>query len=306
MTASAKAPAVKTRPIVAVGAIAALALAIVLQIARDRLFAMDAAQQPRLLYVRSPEALGRMVVGFDALAADVYWIRAIQHYGGDRLAAEGPRRGYELLYPLLDITTSLDPYFNIAYRFGAIFLSEPYPGGAGRPDLAVALLRKGIAAQPTRWHYYHDIGFVHYWALQDPRGAATWFRQAAALPGAPNWLLPVAAAMLTEGTDRTSARYLWRQILQADEEWLRRRAERGLMQIDALDQIDQLSAIVSSAPRRPAEPYSWVSLVRAGALRGIPVDPTGTPYDIDPSTGRIAVAERSPLFPLPSSKERSR
>ena len=136
MTASATPPAVKTRrgahPIVAAGAMAALALAIVLQIARDRLFpTLAAAQQQQLLYVRSPQALGRMVLGFDALAADLYWIRAIQHYGGDRLAAEGPRRRYELLYPLLDITTSLDPYFNIAYRFGAIFLSEPYPGRRG-------------------------------------------------------------------------------------------------------------------------------------------------------------------------------
>ena len=34
---------------------------------------------------------------------------------------------YPLLYPLLDITTTLDPRFNIAYRFGAIFLAEPYP-----------------------------------------------------------------------------------------------------------------------------------------------------------------------------------
>ncbi len=309
MTASAKAPAVTRRrahPIVAAGALAALALAIVLQIARDRLFPPEGRPVQQLLYVRSPEALGRIALGFDAFAADVYWIRAVQHYGGDRLAPEGARRRYELLYPLLDITTTLDPYFNIAYRFGAIFLSEPYPGGAGRPDLAVALLRKGIAAQPTRWHYYHDIGFVHYWALQDPQGAATWFRQAAALPGAPNWLLPVAAAMLTEGADRTSARYLWRQILQADEEWLRRRAVRGLLQRDALEEIDQLSAIVSSAPRRPGEPYSWIPLVRSGALRGIPVDPTGTPYEIDPATGRITVGPASPIFPLPSPKEAAR
>lgn len=310
MTAAAKAPALEIRrgahPVVAFAATGALLLAILLQIARDRSFPMDTVHAQQLLYVRSPEALGRIVLGFDALAADVYWIRAIQHYGGGRLAAEGARRRYELLYPLLDITTSLDPYFNIAYRFGAIFLSEPYPGGAGRPDLAVALLRKGIAAQPTRWHYYHDIGFVHYWALQDPHGAAMWFRQAAALPGAPNWLLPVAAAMLTEGTDRTSARFLWRQILQADEEWLRRRAQRGLMQIDALDQIDQLSAIASSAPRRPGEPYSWIALVRSGVLRGIPVDPAGTPYQIDPTTGRITVAEKSPLFPMSSPKEPAR
>ena len=75
-------------------------------------------------------------------AADVYWIRAIQHYGGERLSTAADRN-FELLFPLLDLATTLDPYFTIAYRFGAIFLSEPLPGGPGRPDQAIALLRKG-------------------------------------------------------------------------------------------------------------------------------------------------------------------
>src|SRR5439155_7737384 len=70
---------------------------------------------------------------------------------------------YSLLYPVLDITTSLDPRFTIAYRFGAVFLAEAYPRGPGRPDLAVALLEKGIREQPDKWEYMEDIGFVHYW-----------------------------------------------------------------------------------------------------------------------------------------------
>ena len=273
-------------PLVVVGAVAALTVAIALQVIRDRRYTMDDTSAEQLLYVRSPAAVGRIVLGFDALAADVYWIRAIQHYGSGRLAPEGIRRRSELLYPLLDLTTSLDPYFNIAYRFGAIFLSEAYPGGAGRPDLAIALLQKGIAAQPDRWHYYHDIGFVHYWAMQDRRGAAEWFRKAAERPGAPNWLLPIAAAMLTETTDRTAARYLWRQILDADDEWLRQRAIRGLMQIDALDQIDRLNGLVAT-----------------GALKSLPADPAGVPYEIDPATRRVTVSKRSPLFPLPNAQE---
>jgi hypothetical protein len=283
-----------------------LILAILLHVGRERWVQWDPVHAQQLLHVRSPESLRRMALEFDALVADIYWIRALQHYGGERLAPTGATRRYEQLYPLLDMTTSLDPYFGIAYRFGAIFLSEPYPGGPGRPDLAITLLRKGIAAQPTRWHYYHDIGFVHYWALQDPQGAAAWFRQAAAIPGAPNWLLTVAAAMLTETRDRTAARYVWQQILQTDKEWLRKRAERGLLQLDALDQIDRLSTMVSSASRRAGEPYSWPALVRGGALGGIPVDPSGTPYDIDPATGRVTVSKGSPLFPMPVSKERSR
>ncbi len=265
----------------AVAAALSFALAVVLQLARDRAFAAGQQEVDRLLYVRSPRVVQRLVLGFDALAADVYWIRAIQHYGGNRLAPESARR-YDLLHPLLDLTTSLDPRFGIAYRFGAIFLSEPFPGGPGRPDLAIALLRKGIAAQPDRWHYYHDVGFVHYWALEDPRGAAEWLRLAARRPGAPNWLLPVAAGMMTEAADRDAARHLWRQMLQSDQDWLRRRAARGLQQIDALDEIERLT----------------VSL-RSGTLRDAPLDPAGVPYDVDATAGRIAVSRDSPLFPMP-------
>jgi hypothetical protein len=283
-------------------AVACLVLAVALQVGRDRAHPQNDIGTQRVLYVRSPEALKRMALGFDALAADVYWIRAIQQYGGDRLDRARARR-YELLYPLLDITTSLDPYFNIAYRFGAIFLSEPYPGGPGRPDQAVALLRKGIAVQPTRWQYYHDVAFVHYWALRDPIAAATWFRRAAEQPGAPNWLMPVAAAMLVQGRDRASARFLWQQMLGADQEWLRRRAQHALQQLDALDGIDQLDAIVAETPKPPGDRYSWEWLARARGLRGVPLDPSGTPYELDPVTGRVTVAESSLLFPLPKPVE---
>jgi hypothetical protein len=285
-------------------AVACLGLAVTLQFWRDRAFPRTDPDTQRLLYVRSPDALNRIVLGFDALAADLYWIRAIQHYGGDRLDASRSRR-YELLYPLLDLTTSLDPYFNIAYRFGSIFLSEAPPGGPGRPDHAVALLRKGIAAQPGKWQYYHDIAFVHYWSLQDPIAAAAWFRRAAAQPGAPNWLLPVAAAMLTRGSDRTSSRFLWQQMLGADQQWMRRRAEHALRQLQALDEVDQLHALIGAIPRQPGEPFTWQGLARAG-LRVPPEDPSGTPYELDQKTGRVTVSKSSILFPLPEPMDAKR
>lgn len=282
-------------------AIVCLALAVTLQVGRDSVYPRTDPDTQKLLYVRSPEAIKRIALGFDALAADVYWIRAIQHYGGSRLS-RGARR-YELLYPLLDITTSLDPYFNIAYRFGAIFLSEPYPGGPGRPDQAIALLRKGLAAQPTKWQYYHDIAFVHYWSLRDPRAASAWFQRASQQPGAPNWLMPVAAAMLTQGGDRQSSRFIWEQMLNSDQEWLRRRADHALKQLEALDQIDRLNALIAQTPKPGAEPYTWTWFARARGLRGVPVDPSGFPYKLDPSTGQVTVSEESLLFPLPRPVE---
>ena len=285
-------------------AAAAFAAAIGLQMARDAAYPRDEAAERALMYVQSPAALRRIVLSFDALAADVYWVRALQHYGGDRLAVNKHRK-YEQLYPLLDLSTSLDPYFTIAYRFGAIFLSEAYPGGPGRPDQAIALLRKGIEVQPTKWQYYHDIAFVYYWQVRDMEAAAAWFRRAASQPNAPNWLEPVAATMLIEGGDRASARFLLNEIIKSEEAWIRRMAARALKQVDALDGIEILQRIVNANPPAAGQPYSWEDLVRRGRLRGIPVDPGNTPFAIDPATGAISVSRESELFPMPTRRAKS-
>lgn len=290
---------------VLVAAIAAFGSAVLLQTVRDRSYPRDSLETRRMLYVRSGPAMQRIALSFDALAADVYWIRAIQHYGGDRLARGAAGRNYQLLYPLLDLTTSLDPYFVIAYRFGAIFLAEPYPGGPGRPDQAVALLRKGMAAQPTKWQYYYDTAFVYYFHVHDYVAAAHWFRRGAEQPNAPNWLMPMAAAMLSRGDDRLTARFLWRQMLQSEQEWLRRTAQRSLLQLDALDRIDQIETKIRMSPLEGGQ-YSWQELVRRRILPGIPIDPTSTPFDIDAATGRVTVSRDSPLFPMPDTQRRPR
>ena len=282
-------------------AVVALALAIGVQVVRDRSYPRDVQQAQTVLYVQSGELLKRVVLDFDALASDLYWIRAIQTYGGQRLRT-GQQRDYSLLYPLLDLTTSLDPYFTIAYRFGAIFLSEQSPGGPGRPDQAIALLEKGIRAEPHKWQYFHDIAFVHYWRYGDLKAAAEWFRRAADQPGAPIWLQPLVASMLNAGGERAGARLLWTQMLNADQQWLRRAAARHLRQLDALDQIDQLDRLVAQVPRPPAgQRYSWEYLVRLRAIRGIPLDPVGVPFDMHPETGKVSVAAGSDLQPMPKA-----
>ncbi len=285
-------------------ALAALLGAIGLQAMRDRRYPRDESLGAGVLYVRSPEAMRRLTFGFQALAADAYWVRAIQHYGGDRLDTRDGTSGshYQRLYPLLDIATTLDPYFNIAYRFGAIFLGEPYPGGPGRPDHAVALLRKAIAAMPQKWQYYHDVGFVYYWRLRDYKAAGEWFQRAAEQPGAPNWLPSLAASMLTRTSDRATARFMWEQQLKSEQDWIRRNAERALLQLEALDQIDQLEAAFRRIGPQGGG-YAWSGLIGRGLLRGMPRDPAGTPYDLDPATGRVRVAAASPLSPMPHETE---
>lgn len=280
---------------------ALLAVAIALQVVRDGRYTTPGDDLASVLYVRSPEAMRRVALSFTALAADLDWIRAVQHYGGDH-RTDRPKR-YELLYPLLDRTTTLDPRFNIAYRFGSIFLAEPNPLGAGRPDLAIALLDKGIAAT-GRWEYYEDIGFVYYWQLHDYKAAADAFDRGAQAPGAPWWLRTMAAVTLARGGDRSTSRRLWTQIMQtADNDWLRNQAELRLTQLVAMDQIDQLEAVVNRYRAMSGRlPDSWQALERARLLRGNgpPADPTGEPYQLDAETGRVSLSPTSRLRPLPT------
>lgn len=268
------------------------------------------------LSVTSGPAIRRLTVGYHALAADLYWIRAIQYYGGTKLGLtdapgtpppqpdDASQRAYPLLYPMLDLTTTLDPRFNIAYRFGAIFLAEPFPSGAGRPDLAIALLEKGLRERPDKWEYMQDVGFVHYWWKHDYKAAADWFKRASEVRGAPWWLRSLAATTLVEGGDRKSSRMMWESIRESAEiEWLRTDAERRLTQLKALDQIDELQAHLELASKRGLAVGDWNAVIRAGVLPGVPLDPAQVPYELDPR-GRVQLSRRSPLFPLPSEPQR--
>ena len=276
-----------------------ISLVVVLQVVRDARY-QGARIEAQTLYLPSGPVLGRLALSFDPLLADVYWMRAVNHYGSTKMS-EDEDKSYDLLYPLLDITTSLDPRFNVAYRFGSIFLTEAFPDGPGRPDLAVALLQKGIRSNPSKWEYLMDVGFIYYWWLQDYEEAAVWFERASQVPGASWWLTSLAANTQALGGNRASARLLWSQMYEtADNEWMRNEALRRLAQIDALDQIDLLSRVVEEYQRNTGRlPSAWEDLVAAGALRAVPLDPAGFQYLLAQRTGEVVVSPQSPLFPLP-------
>jgi hypothetical protein len=310
-----------------VEAVAALTLIVVLlaaaagvQAARERVYPTPVVDEETLAITSGP-AVRRLSLAYMGLAADLYWIRAIQYYGGTKqklargfpatlppqaLAAD-PAVDYPLLYPLLDLTTTLDPRFNVAYRFGAVFLAEAYPNGPGRPDLAVALLEKGLRERPDKWEYMQDIGFVHYWYRRDYRTAAAWFDKASRVPGAPWWLKALAATTLAQGGDRQSSRQMWSAIRESAEiDWLRKDAERRLLQLRALDDLEQLQKRVDAFGARTGHlPTNWPELARAGVVPGIMVDPGGTPYELA-ADGLVRLSQASPLWPLADEPQTGR
>jgi hypothetical protein len=253
-------------------------------------------EHDELLYLSSPRLVRSLFPGFEDLAADVYWLRTVQYFGRERLFVANPK--FELLFPLVDITTTLDPRLEAAYRYGSIFLCEPRPAGAGQLQQGLRILEKGIAANPTNWRLRQDLGFYTFLFLHDAPKAAAIIEEASRVPGAAFWLHQLAADIMNKGGSRDVARRMWRDISeQAEEPSIRANAVQRLEVLDALDAADALTAQVEElAKRMGRRPDSLEELWKARLVRAPPVDASGAPYDYDPRTGRVRVSKRSRLW----------
>lgn len=239
-----------------------------------------------VLYMPSGGLLGRMSLGNEGLLAAIYWTRAVQYFGRRSLAKQAR---FELLAPLLRVTTELDPHLLIAYRFGAIFLTEKPPQGAGQPVAALELIRHGIVNNPDYWRLWQDLGFIYYWNLKDYRRAAQAYLIGSRQPGALFFMKAMAAKILAQGGDPATSYEIWMQLYrQAENDQLRRNAEIHLTAIRTTietKQLDELLVRFQKSSGHSAK--SFEELVAGGWLPGIPVDPSGAPYRVgaDGKTG---------------------
>ncbi len=252
------------------------------------------SREEEALWLPSAEALKRWSFGAEGLLADLYWLQTVQYYGR-RVFRPGAQ--FEQLEALLTLVTTLDPHFLAAYRLGAIFLALPLPQGAGRPDRALALLDRGLAANPGEWRLLLDKGFILLWDLRDYERAAEVFRHVSQHPQAPTWTKDLAAAVYARAGRRAIARRLWQDRLEHGEtEHVRENARYQLLCLQAEETLEQLQQIVHAFRReRGRWPSSWRELILAGKIGRVPRDPLGHPYRLDPQTGAVSLSPQSPL-----------
>ena len=251
--------------------------------------------QEEALYLWSGRHVRSLVPGFEDLAADVYWLRTVQYFGGQRLFSR--EKKFELLLPLIQITTTLDPRLVIAYKYGATFLCERPPEGAGRPDQGIAVLEKGVSVMPNDWRLRQDLGFFHFVFRNDPQRAAQVLMEASELPGAAFWLKNLAAMVLAKGGQRESSRTIWRQIYEQSDGPMKANALQHIDILDAYDAADALQSLVMDVERRTGRrPEALDELLSAGLIRRPAVDSSGAPFLYDPQRGTVRVSPHSKLW----------
>jgi hypothetical protein len=259
----------------------------------SRLVALN--QEQEKLVLRSGPMLRFMSLEYAPLVADLYWTRAVQYYGA-RAGQHDLTERLELLWPLLDITTTLDPNLIPAYRFGATFLAEPPPRGAGKPELAVELLYRGIKSNPEYWRLYEDLGFVYYFDLHDFEKASNAFLEGSKVPGAMVWMKVLAARVAERGETRETSAFLWNEIYSsATDPSMKQNALTHLQLLTAETDCEKLDELATMYEKRTGQlPTSMQDLVRAGLVPGRPVDPLGFEYIFD-SDGMARLNPASPL-----------
>jgi hypothetical protein len=248
------------------------------------------------LYAWSGQRLKRLLPGFENVLADVYWLRTVQYFGAQRVYAADKR--FDLLDPLIDVTVTLDPRLEVAYRYGAIFLCEPWPTGKGDPQAGSALLERGVRALPASWRLRQDLGFYRYVFLGDATGGAQVLLDAAGLPDAPFYLESLAGMLLARGGQRSTARQVWRRMYdQGEAGFIRENALYNLQRLDALDALDALNAAVERYRERAGRPPAHAQeVLSVGVDRRLLTDPLGVPFAYEPARGRFWFGQASRLW----------
>ena len=274
-------------------AIPVLFLAIVWLQTRIDVETRTIAQEKEELLVRSAPLLKKLSLGYESLLADIYWTRVVQYYGNKVVL---PDQKFELLWPLLDITTTLDPKLIVAYRFGAVFLSEPAVG-AGRADLAAELVERGVVANPDDWHLDADLGFLYYWYLKDYAKASAAYLEASKKPDAPVLMKMMAAEVAAKGDSFTASTAIWSEIFETSQDpAVKKNAFQHLQSLQAQQDLLALDKYAEDYRQRNGRyPATTRELYESGILSGVPLDPAGIAYIFGPD-GKAQLDPKSPVI----------
>jgi hypothetical protein len=210
---------------------------------------------------------------FDGMAADFMFLRALVFYGSTFERTEKPRVKeweWRRLYNDLAASTDLDPYFLDPYYFAQANLT--WEGNLVRE--ANLLLEKGSQYRDWDWMLPFYVGFNHFYFLKENDQASVYLMEASRRPGATPLIASLATRLALKGKRTENAIFFLKEMLRREEDEEVKKSYR--LRLEALSGILALERAVELF-REKFEyfPTSLDSLVEAGLISKIPIDPYG-------------------------------
>jgi hypothetical protein len=215
---------------------------------------------------------------FDGLAADFMFLRALVFYGSTFERTEKPRVKeweWRRLYNDLAASTDLDPYFLDPYYFAQANLT--WEGNLVRETNL--LLEKGSQYRDWDWMLPFYVGFNHFYFLKENDQASVYLMEASRRPGATPLIASLATRLALKGKRTENAIFFLKEMLRREEDEEVKKSYR--LRLEALSGILALERAVELF-REKFEyfPTSLDSLVEAGLISKIPIDPYGGKFFI--------------------------
>lgn len=238
-----------------------------------------------LSYLPKGKYLKVAVLGYRQVAADIIWLKAVQHFGTRDQTVDG----YRWAYHAVDVVTDLDPKFWFAYQAGGTVLGV----WAGLAQESISLLTKGMRHNPQVWQLPFVVGYNYFYELCDPINGAKFFKIAAGLPGAPSYLPSLAVRLDVEGGNPEAAfEFLKKFRSQVRDQRLAEVLDLRMNQVMVERDIQLLEeGIHRYHVRFGRVPAILSDLVEAGILAEVPSDPAGAGYQYNNTKGTV-ISER--------------
>jgi hypothetical protein len=243
-----------------------------------------AAQKPYdVAVIPRASVLRWLSLGHPTLAANLFWLRAVQYLGEPR----ADERGWEKLHPLVDLVTDLDPRHGYAYQVAGVML-----GSTGRTGESNAILEKGMRNVPERYILPYLRAFNAFYYDDDWVAAGRFAEISARTPGAPEHVRQNALAYYVKGRRADAAVAFLEQSLRESQ------LRQALLERDAA-RLDE--AVARWRRERFLGPIVLEQLVAAGLIDAIPPDPHGGELYVD-AEGRVRSTANPFRFSLPEPR----
>jgi tetratricopeptide (TPR) repeat protein len=169
--------------------------------------------------------VGGVILGMRRLAADLAWIQTLQYYGTEEpgqteFEFHNGMGQYPRFLAMVQRATHLDPSFTYIYLYGGAVLGW----NLNRLDEAQALLKEGIANNPTEWRLPQYLAALAYQKNHDVTRLTAFLETIVQDPECPLMMKALLANIYKKQGDYDKALQLWETIYNAGDPDYQKRA----------------------------------------------------------------------------------